>query len=133
MKKSKRASSARQSRSSRRVRPARAHRAGRATAAPAGRSRPFALDAECTIAGTASLKTGLARLLKNPGTVRLDASAVRRIDTAGLQVLASFVRERAARGAAVEWLGVTPALTEAAELLGLSSTLGLPPAAAKQC
>ncbi len=88
--------------------------------------RPYALAEECTIAGAESLKADLASLLESPAAVRIDASSVRRIDTAGLQVLTAFVRERSSRGGAVEWLGVTPALSEGARILGLSTMLNLP-------
>ena len=47
------------------------------------------------------------------------------LDTAGLQVIAAFVRERERQGRQVEWRGSAPALTSAAKLLGLSSFLKL--------
>ena len=89
----------------------------------------FAVAAECTIADASSLKTGLAKLLDESGPVTLDISAVRRIDTAGLQVIATFVRERESHGREVQWRGNAPALSTAAKLLGLSSLLKLPAAA----
>ena len=88
-------------------------------------SGEFAVAAECTVADASTLKAGLARLLDDSGVVTLDVSAVQRIDTAGLQVLATFVRERESRGRQVEWHGTAPALSAAAKLLGLSSLLKL--------
>jgi ABC-type transporter Mla MlaB component len=81
--------------------------------------------AECTVADASSLKTGLTKLLDEAGTVTLDISAVQRIDTAGLQVIATFVRERESHGREVEWRGSAPAISSAAKLLGLSSLLKL--------
>jgi|SRR5882757_4683449 len=89
-------------------------------------SGPFAVAAECTVADASSLKAGLAKLLDDTDIVTLDISAVQRIDTAGLQVIATFVREREARGRLVQWQGAAPALATAAQLLGLGSLLNLP-------
>ena len=85
-----------------------------------------ALAAECVVAGASALKDSLASLLDEPQPVTLDITSLQRIDTAGLQVLTAFVRERASHGRAVEWHGAAPALTGAAQLLGLTSLLGLP-------
>jgi phospholipid transport system transporter-binding protein len=89
----------------------------------------FAVAADCTVADAGTLKAGLAKLLDDEGVVALDISAVQRIDTAGLQVIATFVRERDSHGRQVEWRGEAPALTAAARLLGLTSLLKLPAAA----
>jgi phospholipid transport system transporter-binding protein len=108
-------------------------RAAKTTDADTGQktgSGAFAVAAECTVADASTLKAGLAKLLDDPGVVTLDVSAVQRIDTAGLQVIATFVRERESQGRQVEWRGSAPALTAAAKLLGLSAFLKLPPAAA---
>ena len=78
------------------------------------------------MADAEALKNELARLLDSATPVTLDISAVRRIDTAGLQVITSFVRERESRGQRIEWRGAAPALTSAAQLLGLDSLLKLP-------
>jgi anti-anti-sigma regulatory factor len=91
----------------------------------------FAVAAECTVADASSLRSGLAKLLDDSGVVTLDISAVQRIDTAGLQVIATFVRERESHGRQVEWRGTAPALAAAASLLGLSSFLKLPTPAAE--
>ncbi len=86
----------------------------------------FAIAAECTVADASSLKTGLSKLLEESGIVTLDVGAVQRIDTAGLQVIATFIREREAHGRQVEWRGHAPALSAAAKFLGLSALLRLP-------
>ena len=94
------------------------------TVAP--RTAALALAAECLVSGASTLKESLASLLDEPQPVTLDITALQRIDTAGLQVLTAFIRERAGHGRTVEWRGTAPALTSAAQLLGLTSLLRLP-------
>jgi ABC-type transporter Mla MlaB component len=89
-------------------------------------SSTLALAAECTVSGALSLKERLAGLLDEPQAVTLDISALQRIDTAGMQVITAFVRERADHGRPVEWRGTAPVLATAAHLLGLTSLLKLP-------
>ena len=105
---------------------------------PAGTSRPspavkqprtpgvFTLSAECTIAESAPLQADLSRLLDKDTPVTLDAKELQRIDTAGMQVIVAFVRERTASGRQVEWRNTPPTLLSAARLLGLGTLLGLP-------
>jgi ABC-type transporter Mla MlaB component len=88
----------------------------------------FALAAECTVADAGTLKSALAKLLEDPGSVAIDISAVQRVDTAGMQLLTSFVLDRMVQDRDVEWVGHAPALTAAATLLGLNSILKLPTA-----
>lgn len=118
-----------------RSKPARKPTRGRQTrvaAAPRGRTRvsnPLALPAECTLADAAALKKALCALLPRAGTVTLDAAAVERIDTAALQLLAAFVRDRRLAGRVVQWRTVSNALSSAACLLGMDSMLSLAEAA----
>ena len=93
------------------------------TAAPC---TTLALAAECLVSGASTLKESLAGLLDEPQPITLDITTLQRIDTAGLQVLTAFVRERASHGRTVEWRGTAAALTNAAQLLGLTSLLKLP-------
>ena len=86
----------------------------------------MALAAECLVAGASTLKESLALLVDQPLPITLDISGLQRIDTAGLQVLTAFVRERAVHGRAIEWRGTAAALTSGAQLLGLTAELGLP-------
>ena len=78
------------------------------------------------VSDAASLKENLAALLDEPLPVTLDITGLQRIDTAGLQVITAFVRERTGHGRPVEWQGAAPVLTTAARLLGLTSLLRLP-------
>ncbi|MDB6100724.1 MAG: anti-anti-sigma factor [Gammaproteobacteria bacterium] len=89
-------------------------------------SNTLALAAECTVSDAVSLKEHLAGLLDEPQAVTLDITALQRIDTAGIQVITAFVRERAGHGRPVEWQGTAPVLATAARLLGLTSLLKLP-------
>jgi ABC-type transporter Mla MlaB component len=104
--------------------------APRTAAAPSTPAAPhtatLALTAECLVSGASALKESLAGLLDEPQPVTLDITALQRIDTAGLQVLTAFIRERAGHGRTVEWRGTAPALTSAALLLGLTALLRLP-------
>ena len=84
------------------------------------------LASDCTVAEADALKSELARRLQESGPVVVDVSALQRIDTAALQLLAAFVRDRRTAGRAVEWRGRAPALAAAAGLLGLNDMLGLP-------
>lgn len=84
------------------------------------------LTAECTVAEAEALKSELARRLDDSAPVTVDVSALQRIDTAGLQLLAAFVRDRRTAGRAVTWRGRASALEAAAGLLGLRDMLELP-------
>lgn len=99
-----------------------------AAAAPA--SQPVVmLGANCTVKDAAALKQSLCAVLDSEATVIIDVSGVGRIDTAAIQVLCAFVRQRAANARSVAWLGIPAAVREAAVLLGVSELLMLPAAA----
>jgi ABC-type transporter Mla MlaB component len=95
---------------------------------PQGRRQDASLllAAECTVAEAETLKSELGRRLQQSEPVTLDVSALQRIDTAGLQLLAAFVRDRRTAGRAVAWRGRASALETAAGLLGLHDMLELP-------
>jgi ABC-type transporter Mla MlaB component len=90
----------------------------RARAAAASGSR---FPADFTIAQADHVKAQLARMVAKPTTVTLDLSPIRRIDTAGLQVLTAFIRERRAAGHAVECAGASDAFRVTAQMLGLGA------------
>ena len=103
----------------------------RRKAAPRAQSRPrevgsLILAADCTVAEVDALKSALTRHLAESGPITLDVSALQRIDTAGLQLLAAFVRDRRTARRAVAWRGRAPSLEAAARLLGLHQMLELP-------
>lgn len=94
-------------------------------AAPA--SQPVVrLDSNCTVKDAAALKQSLCAVLNNEAAVIIDVGSVERIDTAAIQVLCAFVRQRAADAHAVIWQGIPTTLREAAGLLGVSDMLMLP-------
>lgn len=103
-------------------------------AKPAGGASPASqpvvmLGANCTVKDAAALKQSLCTVLDSEATVVIDVSSVARIDTAAIQVLCAFVRQRAANARSVAWLGIPAAVREAAVLLGVSELLMLPAAA----
>jgi len=71
------------------------------------------------------LQTELAERLDDSGTVQIDGSAVERIDTATLQLLAAFVRDLRADARGVDWIGCSAVLRRAAHSLGLAVALDL--------
>ena len=80
-----------------------------ALTAPAGETAASAAAAaddrcswppKCTVAEADALKAQLAARLQESEPVTLDVSALQRIDTAGLQLLAAFVRDRRTAGRA---------------------------------
>ena len=101
-----------------------------APAAPATDSAPtaptVALAANCTVKDSAALKASLCAVADVNESVVLDAGGVERIDTATVQLLCAFVRDRAGRNQSVAWQHASSALLEAARLLGVQSLLALP-------
>ncbi|RDI97757.1 anti-sigma factor antagonist [Dyella solisilvae] len=90
-----------------------------------GEARVIALPADFRLASTADVKASLADAL-GASAAELDGAAVERVDSAALQLLLVFRREAAARGLALAWSGVSVAMREAADVLGLSQVLELP-------
>jgi ABC-type transporter Mla MlaB component len=88
-------------------------------------TKPLVLTTSPSIRTVTSLQAELAERLDESGTVQIDGSAVDRIDTAALQLLAVFVRDLRAEARAVEWVGRSVGLQKAANGLGLSMLLGL--------
>lgn len=84
------------------------------------------VPATCTFRETAELKSTLLRWVDAADAVQLDVSALQRIDTAAVQVLCAFARDRQSRALAFCWVGEAEALNDASRLLGVSSLLGLP-------
>jgi ABC-type transporter Mla MlaB component len=85
----------------------------------------LALPSSCTVKDAAYLKELLCGRLDSPDCVVLDVANVERIDTAALQLLCAFVRDRQLRGCAVQWQGSSAALHEASDLLAVRDLLGL--------
>lgn len=87
------------------------------------------LASSCSIKEVAALRGRLGDLIQESAPVTIDASAVERIDTATLQLLFAFVRDRLNADREIVWTGVTASLDDAARLLGMRDLLCLPAAA----
>lgn len=92
--------------------------------AAAGNS--VALAASCSIKEVVTLHRALTAVVGADEPVCIDASAVERIDTATLQLLYAFVRDRITADREVVWQNVTGALSEAARQVGMRDLLCLP-------
>jgi phospholipid transport system transporter-binding protein len=127
VKKRARSRSAKRGAAGRRAMAARRKSAGAVSAAN-GRRRDgsLILAADCTVAEAETLKSELTARLQESDPVTIDVSALQRIDTAGLQLLAAFVRDRRTAGRVIAWRGRASALDAAAGLLGLRDMLELP-------
>lgn len=83
------------------------------------------LAANCSVKDAAALKTSLCTFAKHGDAVTLDVSAVERVDTATMQLLCAFVRDRSGRNQSVTWRGESQALQDAVRLLGVSTLMGI--------
>jgi anti-anti-sigma regulatory factor len=97
-----------------------ASRSAARTAASA-KSPATRLGTDCTIEHAPALHKQLAKLLADRACVTLDFTAVKRCDTAGMQVLAAFVRERREAGRKLELAGMSESFVVTAQLLGLGA------------
>lgn len=77
------------------------------------------------IEASTGLKERLAPYLAQAHAVVIDATEVRRVHTAGLQVLCAFFASRDGSGHSTELRGCSETLLDATRLLGLGSALGL--------
>ena len=59
--------------------------------------------------------------------LNIDVSSLQKIDTAGIQVLVSIVKHLEAKGLRVSWSDLSPAIINAATLLGLTGSLRMVP------
>jgi ABC-type transporter Mla MlaB component len=69
-------------------------------------------------------------MLLEQDEVVLDAGNLQRIDTATVQLLCAFVRDRAKANRKVTWAGESATLRDAARLLGVTEMLALAAGAA---
>ena len=85
----------------------------------------LSLQADLGIEHVTELQDALLPHLDDAEPIALVGNDVRRVHTAGLQLLHAFVRERAARGCATTVTSPSPALAQAARLLALAVSLGV--------
>ena len=97
--------------------------------APAARPH-LRLEACCTLREVDDLHFSLLAADAGADPFLIDAAAVERVDTAGLQLLTAFVRQRATDGRSVQWCAVSGEFARGARRLGLEQLLGLPATAA---
>lgn len=83
------------------------------------------LASNCSVKDAAALKSSLCAFSNHGDAVTLDVSAVERVDTATMQLLCAFVRDRSGRNQSVAWRGESAALQDAVRLLGVGALLGL--------
>jgi ABC-type transporter Mla MlaB component len=94
-------------------------------AAPVEAGEPIVvLAANCSVKDAAALKTSLCAIAGESTDVTLDVSAVERVDTATMQLLCAFVRDRIGRQQNITWRGESQALRDAVRLLGVGALLG---------
>lgn len=82
------------------------------------------LASNCSVKDAAALKTSLCALAAGEHAT-IDVSNLERVDTATMQLLCAFVRDRKGRGQPVTWQGESTALRDAVRLLGLADLLEL--------
>ena len=87
---------------------------------------PLELGPDLGIERAAELKETLSAQLDSGRSVVLDLSATERIHSASLQLIATFVRERQAAGRKTRIANPSTAFADAANVLALTSALGLP-------
>lgn len=88
------------------------------------------LQPDLGIEHVADLHAALLPHLEDAEPLALGGGEVRRVHTAGVQLLHAFVRDRAARGCATTITQPSPTLAQAARDLALAASLGLPSAEA---
>jgi phospholipid transport system transporter-binding protein len=83
-----------------------------------------ALPENCTLRDALAMKQELLNMKDIAAAVTIEIAAVKRIETANLQVIAAFVRDRRIAGLTVTWSGASDAMSQAVKLLGLETLLG---------
>lgn len=84
------------------------------------------LESHCCVKNAAALKRSLHEVIGEAAPVTLDVSAVERIDTAAMQLLCAFARDRAGQGHSIAWAGDVTIVRDAAAVLGVEPLLSLP-------
>jgi len=83
------------------------------------------LEGVVNIAKAENLFHEMEELVRHCNPTKIHASEVSRVDTAILQLLASFISHMSGEGAKVEWEGVSDELLAAVKLLGMEQALNL--------
>jgi anti-anti-sigma regulatory factor len=83
------------------------------------------LHGECCIESLTERREQLLRAFEDGLPVVIDMSGVSRIDTAGLQLVLSFVVAMRGEGRRISYDGVSAPVREAARLAGVGALLGV--------
>lgn len=83
------------------------------------------LPSDLRISVCAAERSALLAAMGEHAVFVLDASAVKRVDATGLQLLVAACRHQRQRGGGVRWLAVSGPLSAAATLSGLADALCL--------
>jgi len=83
------------------------------------------LDGVVNIAKADALFHEMEDIVRQNHATKIYASEVTRVDTAALQLIASFIVHLNNAGTTVEWKGVSDELVAAAKLLGMEQVLNL--------
>ncbi len=83
------------------------------------------LGPELDVTVARDLHARLCKLLDAGHSVDIDAASVEQADSAGLQLLAAFVRDARGRRTGIRWSRTSEPLRQVARRLGLSQMLGL--------
>ena len=100
---------------------------GTEAAAAAGDVQPvrLVLEEALDVTTAGQLVVRCRELAAGPGAVEVEAGAVERVDTAGLQVLLALAGTLRSQGRELRWGAVSTALIEAARLAGAAGALGM--------
>jgi anti-anti-sigma regulatory factor len=95
---------------------------------PASQARrsaaPLTLPATCTLREAGELQQQLLKARPGVQGITLDGGDVRRIDTAGLQLLAALALREAEAGRPLQWQNISDDLRAAGTRAGLATALG---------
>lgn len=84
------------------------------------------LEESLTIADVGDLKIRFEPMLSRETALEIDGREVDSVDGAGLQLLATLVKELVGKSVEVRWLGASESLSRAAQQVGLEELLKLP-------
>jgi anti-anti-sigma regulatory factor len=84
------------------------------------------LGISCTIQEAAAVRAHLLAQAAQPGPYEIDGASVEHVDTAGVQLIVAFALDCLERGVAYKWIGRSPTLEKAINLLGVSPLLEYP-------
>jgi len=97
-----------------------------APAAPAPRPARVVLGTSCTIQEASAVRAHLLAQAALPGPYEIDGGSVEMVDTAGVQLVVAFALDCLEKGQPYKWVGRSPTLIAAIELLGVGPLLEYP-------